>query len=52
MGLSLQTRNILMWEINKVANEKLAKSVRTVRPFVEEYVIGKKKMYSLQKDDL
>ncbi|MCX6730641.1 MAG: adenosylhomocysteinase [Candidatus Roizmanbacteria bacterium] len=39
-------------EINKVAMKKMAKSIRTVRPFVEEYVIGKKKIYLLAEGRL
>lgn len=39
-------------EINKVALKKLAKSVRTVRPFVEEYTVGKKKVYLLAEGRL
>lgn len=39
-------------EINKVALKKLSKSVRTVRPFVEEFVIGKKKIYLLAEGRL
>ncbi len=39
-------------EINKVALKKMAKSVRTVRPFVEEFVIGKKKIYLLAEGRL
>ncbi|MFZ2205883.1 MAG: adenosylhomocysteinase [Microgenomates group bacterium] len=39
-------------EINKVALKKLAKSVRTVRPFVEEYTVGKKKIYLLAEGRL
>lgn len=39
-------------EINKIALKKLAKSVRTVRPFVEEYTVGKKKVYLLAEGRL
>lgn len=39
-------------EINKVALKKLSKSVRTVRPFVEEYTVGKKKVYLLAEGRL
>ena len=39
-------------EINKVALKKMAKSVRTVRPFVEEFVVGKKKLYLLAEGRL
>lgn len=39
-------------EINKLALKKLAKSVRTVRPFVEEYTVGKKKIYLLAEGRL
>jgi len=39
-------------EINKIALKKMAKSVRTVRPFVEEYVVGKKKIYLLAEGRL
>ncbi len=39
-------------EINKIAMKKLAKSVRTVRPFVEEYMIGKKRIYLLAEGRL
>ncbi len=39
-------------EINKVALKKMAKSVRTVRPFVEEYMVGKKRIYLLAEGRL
>ncbi|MFH0772991.1 MAG: adenosylhomocysteinase, partial [bacterium] len=39
-------------EINKVALKKMAKSVRTVRPFVEEFIIGKKRLYLLAEGRL
>lgn len=39
-------------EINKLALKKMAKSVRTVRPFVEEYTVGKKKIYLLAEGRL
>lgn len=39
-------------EINKIALKKMAKSVRTVRPFVQEYAIGKKKVYLLAEGRL
>lgn len=39
-------------EINKVALKKLSKSVRIVRPFVEEYTVGKKKIYLLAEGRL
>jgi len=39
-------------EINKMALKKLAKSVRVVRPFVEEYIVGKKKIYLLAEGRL
>ena len=39
-------------EINKVALKKMAKSSRVVRPFVEEFVIGKKKLYLLAEGRL
>ena len=39
-------------EINKVAMKKLSKSIRTVRPFVEEYMIGKKRIYLLAEGRL
>ncbi|MFZ2072740.1 MAG: adenosylhomocysteinase, partial [Minisyncoccia bacterium] len=39
-------------EINKLALKKLSKSVRTVRPFVEEYTVGKKKIYLLAEGRL
>lgn len=39
-------------EINKLALKKLSKSVRIVRPFVEEYTVGKKKIYLLAEGRL
>lgn len=39
-------------EINKLALKKMAKSVRTVRPFVQEYTVGKKKIYLLAEGRL
>ncbi len=39
-------------EINKVALKKMAKKVRTVRPFVEEFTIGIKKLYLLAEGRL
>lgn len=39
-------------EINKIALKKMAKSVRVVRPFVEEYIVGKKKIYLLAEGRL
>jgi len=51
-GLILANSGHFDVEINKVALKKLSKSVRTVRPFVEEYVIGKKKLYLLAEGRL
>jgi len=39
-------------EINKIALKKMAKGVRNVRPFVEEYTVGKKKIYLLAEGRL
>ncbi|MFA6004877.1 MAG: adenosylhomocysteinase [Patescibacteria group bacterium] len=39
-------------EINKVALKKLSTTVRVVRPFVEEYTLGKKKIYLLAEGRL
>lgn len=39
-------------EINKEALKKLAKKVKTLRPFVEEYDLGKKKIYLLAEGRL
>lgn len=39
-------------EINKPALKKLSSKVRKVRPFVEEYTIGKKKIYLLAEGRL
>lgn len=39
-------------EINKEALKKLAKKVKTLRPFVEEYDLGKKKVYLLAEGRL
>lgn len=39
-------------EINKVALEKLSAGRRVVRPFVEEYTIGKKRIYLLAEGRL
>ncbi len=44
-GLILAQSGHFDIEINKDALKKLAKSVRTVRPMVEEYDLGKKKLY-------
>lgn len=51
-GLILANSGHFDVEINKVALKKLSKSVRTVRPFVQEYVIGKKKLYLLAEGRL
>lgn len=51
-GLILANSGHFDVEINKIALKKMAKSVRTVRPFVEEYVIGKKKLYLLAEGRL
>lgn len=51
-GLILANSGHFDVEINKIALKKLSKSVRTVRPFVEEYVIGKKKLYLLAEGRL
>jgi adenosylhomocysteinase len=39
-------------EINKEALKKLSKSTRKVRPFVDEYIIGSKKVYLLAEGRL
>lgn len=39
-------------EINKTALKKMAKKVTKVRPFVDEYIIGKKKLYLLAEGRL